>query len=157
MLNALRDKKRVKIISLAIAAFFLLGVGALALSQGGTPIASAAATSSVGVVNQQLIITQHPDMAKAKETMKAEIEQAKKDFEEKAANMNDQQKKDYYMQLQQRLAQKEQELMGPILDKVTAAIKAVATAKGLSVVLDKQNVVYGGQDITDEVLKGFGK
>jgi Skp family chaperone for outer membrane proteins len=33
--------------------------------------------------------------------------------------------------------------------------KAVADKKGLSVVVDKNQVVYGGQDITQEVAKNF--
>jgi outer membrane protein len=71
--------------------------------------------------------------------------------------MSDQEKQAYYQQLQQRLASKQQELISPILDKVEATIKSVADAKGLSVVLDKNNVVYGGQDITEEVTKKIAK
>lgn len=147
-------KKQVKIVSLTIALFFILGVVGMALSQSGqTSIASAGASSNIGVVNYQILISQHPDMAKAQQTMQAEVEQAKKDFDAKAATMNDKEKQDYYTQIQQRLSLKQQELTGPVFDKVEAAIKAVADAKGLSVVMDKSNVVYGGQDITDEVGK----
>lgn len=148
------EKKQVKVISLVIAACFVLGIVGLALSQTNASFAAnAGSQSNIGVVNDQLIIQQHPDMAKVQESMKAEVEQAKKDFEAKSASMNDQEKQQYYMQIQQRLSLKNQELMAPVLDKVRAAIQAVATAKGLSVVLDKNNVVYGGQDITDEVIK----
>jgi len=85
--------------------------------------------------------------------MQAEVEKAKKDFETKSASMNDKEKQDYYAQVQQGLSLKQQELINPVIDKVEAAIKAVADAKGLSVVMDKSNVVYGGTDITDEVGK----
>lgn len=147
-------KKQVKIVSLTIAVFFMLGVVGLALSQSGqSSVASASATSNIGVVNYQILISQHPDMAKAQEAMQAEVEQAKKDFDTKSATMNDKEKQDYYAQVQQRLSLKQQELTGPVFDKVEATIKAVADAKGLSVVMDKSNVVYGGQDITDEVGK----
>ena len=147
-------KKQIRIISLAIALFFVLGVVGMALSQSGqTSIASAGASSNIGVVNYQVLISQHPDMAKAQETMQAEVEQAKKDFDAKSATMNDKEKQEYYAQIQQRLGLKQQELLGAINDKVEAAIKTVAEAKGLSVVMDKSNVVYGGQDITDEVGK----
>ena len=147
-------KKQVKIVSLTIAVFFMLGVVGLALSQSGqSSVASASATSNIGVVNYQILISQHPDMAKAQEAMQVEVEQAKKDFDTKSATMNDKEKQDYYVQVQQRLSLKQQELTGPVFDKVEATIKAVADAKGLSVVMDKSNVVYGGQDITDEVGK----
>ncbi|WP_378950967.1 OmpH family outer membrane protein [Pelosinus sp. sgz500959] len=146
-------KKQVKIVSLTIAVFFMLGVIGMALSQSGKSVASASGSSNIGVVNYQVLISQHPDMAKAQEAMQAEVEQAKKDFETKSATMNDKEKQDYYAQVQQRLSLKQQELTGPVFDKVEAAIKTVADAKGLSVVMDKSNVVYGGQDITEEVGK----
>ncbi|HEY3426387.1 MAG TPA: OmpH family outer membrane protein [Negativicutes bacterium] len=148
------DKKQIRIVSLAIVVFFMLGVVGLAVSQTGkTSIASAGASSNIGVVDNQKILSQHPDMAKAQEAMQTELDQAKKDFEAKSATMNDKEKQDYYNQVQQRLSLKQQELLSPVFDKVNAAIKAVADAKGLSVVMDKSNVVYGGQDITDEVVK----
>ncbi len=148
------QKKQVKFISLAIAVMFLLGIVGLAVSQSSTSYAAEAGNSSkIGVVNRQLVVSQHPDMENAQKTMQAEVEQAKKDFEGKSATMNDKEKQDYYAQVQQRLTLKEQELINPIFEKVDAAIKAVADAKGLSVVMDKANVVYGGQDITVEVGK----
>jgi Outer membrane protein len=150
----LKNKKTVKIIALAVVAMFVLGVAGIAVTQSGKGYAAAAGSSSnVGKVNYQMLMSQHPDVAAAEKTMQTEVEQAKKDFDEKSANMNDKEKQDYYMQVQQRLNLKQQELVGPINDKVTAAIKAVADSKGLAVVLDTSNVVYGGQDITDEVMK----
>jgi outer membrane protein len=38
------------------------------------------------------------------------------------------------------------------MDKVDAAVKAVADEKGLSVVVHKSAIVSGGVDITDNVL-----
>lgn len=70
--------------------------------------------------------------------------------------MPDAEKQRYYAQLQDRLAQKEREVMAPVLDKVTAAIKKVADSKGLTIVVDKQTVLYGGVDITDDVIKNLG-
>lgn len=150
------EKKQVKIISVAIALVFVFSVVALAVSQSSVGLA-AGSTSNVGIINQQAVVSQHPDMAAAQEAMKKEVEQAKADFESKSASMNDQEKQAYYQQIQQRLANKEKELISPIFEKVQATIKTVAEAKGLSVVLDKNNVVYGGQDITEDVVKKLGK
>ena len=147
-----RNKKNVKTVALAIAAAFLFGVGGLAVSQT-THVASAAAASNVGVVNYQMLVQQHPELAKVQTTMQAESEAAKKEFEAKAASLGDKEKQEYYMQLQQRLQLKNQELMGPIFNKVDAVIKEVSDAKGLAVVVDKGAVIYGGNDITDECVK----
>ena len=147
-----RNKKNVKTVALAIAAAFLFGVAGLAVSQT-THVASAAPASSVGVVNYQMVVQQHPDLAKVQTTMQAESEAAKKEFDAKAASLGDKEKQEYYMQLQQRLQLKNQELMVPVFSKVDAVIKEVADAKGLSVVVDKGAVIYGGQDITDDCVK----
>ena len=147
-----RNKKNVKTVALAIAAAFLFGVAGLAVSQT-THVASAAPASSVGVVNYQMVVQQHPDLAKVQTTMQAESEAAKKEFDAKAASLGDKEKQEYYMQLQQRLELKNQELMVPLFSKVDAVIKEVADAKGLSVVVDKGAVIYGGQDITDDCVK----
>ena len=147
-----RNKKNVKTVALAIAAAFLFGVAGLAVTQT-THVASAAPASNVGVVNYQMVVQQHPDLAKVQTTMQAESEAAKKEFDAKAASLGDKEKQEYYMQLQQRLQLKNQELMVPVFSKVDAVIKEVADAKGLSVVVDKGAVIYGGQDITDDCVK----
>jgi len=145
------EKKQVKIISLVVAAFFLLGVVGIAVSQGSKTYA--ASSSNIGVVNYSMLIQQHPDTAKAEETLKAEYENLKKEYDSRAASMSDQEKQSYEAQLQQRLNQKKQDLLKEITDKVDATVKSVAEAKGLTVVIDKNYVVYGGQDITDDVAK----
>ena len=147
-----RNKKNVKTVALAIAAAFLFGVAGLAVTQT-THVASAAPASNVGVVNYQMVVQQHPDLAKVQTTMQAESEAAKKEFDAKAASLGDKEKQEYYLQLQQRLQMKNQELMVPLFSKVDAVIKEVADAKSLSVVVDKGAVIYGGQDITDECVK----
>jgi outer membrane protein len=151
------EKKQVKLISIGIALVFVLSIVGLAVSQSSVGFASAANSSSVGVVNYQQLVMQHPDMAAAQKTFQEEREQTKNDFESKSANMNEQEKAAYYQQLNQRLANRQKELMEPVLAKINEAIQAVADAKGISVVLDKNEVVYGGQDITADVAKKFAK
>lgn len=116
-------------------------------------VSAAAAVSAVGVVDPGLLLSQHPDAQKFDETMKAQREQAKKDFDSQSAGLSDKDKQDLAIRLSQGLEQKQAELLKPIIDSIFGAIKAVADAKGLTVVVAKGSVVYGGQDITDEVMK----
>ncbi|MDO4177675.1 MAG: OmpH family outer membrane protein [Phascolarctobacterium sp.] len=157
MMQHLRNPKNVKLVSLFIAAIFVLGCFALSLTQSGfSKMASAAQSeSAIGVVNYQMIVTQSPELANVRTAMQAEVESARKDFDEKSANMNDQEKQRYYQQLQERIANKEKELMDPLMKNIEAAIKKVADKKGLSVVVEKSGVIYGGVDITDEVAKSL--
>ena len=71
--------------------------------------------------------------------------------------MNDQEKAEYYQQTMQRLQQKAVELREPVVNDINDAVKKVAEAKGLQVVLEKTAVVYGGQDITQDVVSKLSK
>lgn len=157
MMQKLRDPKNVKMISLFVAAIFVLGCFALTLTQSGVnSVASAASSeSAIGVVNYQMLLSQVPDLQNVQTSMKQEIDNAQNDFDEKSKTMNDTEKQRYYQQLQERLSNKEKELMDPVLKKIETTIKKVADKKGLSVVVDKNTVVYGGLDITDEVSKAL--
>ncbi len=150
------EKKQVKVISVIIALVFIGSVVALALTQTGS-IASAASSSVVGVVSRDQIMQNHPDITNFQTQMQAAVEEVQKDFEEKSAGMSDQEKQDYYAQCTQRLQQKQQELLEPIVQSINDAIKKVADAKGLAVVIDQAAVVYGGQDITQDVISKLAK
>ncbi len=139
-----------KMISSVLVAALLFG-GVALVSVGKASAAQAA--SSTGVVSYGQLINQHPDTQKANEVMKNEAEQVKKEFDEKAVGMGDNDKQALQLQLSQRLEQKRVELLRPIVEKINAAIKDVAGEKGLTLVLDKSAVLLGGQDITDDVLK----
>ena len=155
MMQQLRNPKNVKMISLFVAAIFVLSCFAVTLQQGAfTSIASAAASeSAIGVVNYQMLLAQSPDIAGVQDAMKQEVATQQKNFDEKSKDMNDTEKQRYYQQLQEVIANKEKELMEPVFQKIEAAIKKVADKKGLAVVVEKNTVVSAGLDITDEVAK----
>ena len=157
MMQQLRNPKNVNLVSLFVAAIFVLGCFALSLTQSGFGRSASAAPSesAVGVVNYQMLIAQAPDIRDVDAAMKTEIENAQKEFEEKSKSMNDVEKRRYYTQTQERLQNKQKELMDPVMKKIEAAIKKVADKKGLAVVVEKSTVVYGGTDITDEVAKSL--
>lgn len=150
------SKKQIKVVSIVIAVIFIGSVVALALTQTGG-IASAASSSSVGVIDYQQVMAAHPDVQNLQTQMEAAVNEVRKEYEEKSAGMNDQEKAEYYRQCQERLAQKQQQLLDPIKNAVDAAIKKVADKKGLAVVIEKMAVIYGGQDITQEVVAELGK
>lgn len=157
MMQKLRNPKNVKLVSLFVAAIFVLGCFALSVTQSGFgKVASAASSeSAIGVVNYQMLISQSPDLTSVNEAMNKEIQAAQTEFNEKSKTMNEAEKRRYYTQTQERLANKQKELMDPVLKKIEAAIKKVADKKGLAVVVEKSTVVFGGVDITDEVAKSM--
>ncbi len=149
-------KAQVKIVSVLIALVFVGSVVALALTQSGTGVASAASSSNVGVVDYRQFTTLKIYTDAEAEMQKA-VQQAQQDFNEKSANMSDEEKQAYYQQTMERLQQQNTDLMEPVQKQVEDAVKAIAEAKGLSVVLNKDTVVYGGTDITQDVIKKLSK
>ncbi len=149
------EKKHIKIFSVVIAAVFVGSVVALALTQMGglTGGTASAASSSVGVVDFRQVMGQSSDLQDANTQMQLAVEEAKNEFESKSAGMSEEEKGNYYQQIQERLAQKQQSLIEPIQKKIEAEVKSVAEAKGLQVVIDKSSVVYGGTDITQDVIR----
>lgn len=157
MMQLLRNPKNVKLVSLFIAAVFVLGCFALSVTQSGFgKIAQAASSeSAIGVVNSQLLFSQSPDTKTADTELKKFMEETQKDFNEKSKSMNDQEKQRYFTQCQERIEAKQKELTEPIIKKIEQEIQKVAKKKGLSVVVEKRTVVFGGVDITDEVAKNL--
>ena len=57
-----------------------------------------------------------------------------------------------YADFNSRAAAKQREIFGPLLDRANNAIASVAANKGLSVVVDKSIIIFGGMDITKDVV-----
>lgn len=113
--------------------------------------AGAASAAGVGCVDFVMLVDSHPETAAAKATLKAAFEQAEKEFADKSAGMNEEDKQKLAMKLQQEFDAKSFALLNPIKEKVRAAIKQVADSKGLAMVIDSGLAIYGGEDITAEV------
>ena len=131
---------------------------AMVLCLGLTGVAAAAPADNfpVGIVDFMFLINNHPDTAAANAALKAEQEQIRKEFETNAAGMNDKDKLALDRQLGQQMEKKRQELLKPIVDGINAAMTAVAAEKGLAMVVHKNSVALGGQDITAAVLAKLG-
>jgi len=159
MMTKLSGKRFVKMISLVTGGLLVAGTfyGIYQGSFGsmGMSAAEAAANSAIGVVDFQRLLGAAPAMNNVQNTMKNEMAAAEKDFQAKAKSMSEQERMKYGKQLQDRLINKENELMTPVINSINAAIKKVADKKGLSVVVHKNVVVVGGVDITEEVVKGM--
>ena len=131
---------------------FWLALAVFTLAVFAQP-AAADAKSPVGIVNYQLIFNQHPDRIRAQESLNIFAQQLQANFNSQAPNLTEQGRQAYLQQSQQAFEQRKAQLANLVQQKVMAAIKEVANAKGFSVVLDSRNVLYGGEDITNDVLQ----
>lgn len=127
-------------------------VAALALA----PQALAVDIVDVGFVDQAAIGSL-PQFAAAQQQFQQFRDQTARDFQAaiKGKGQADQQR--IYGEFNQKLAAKQHELFDPLLNRAQTAIALVAAQKSLGVVVDKQIVIFGGQDITKDVLSTIGQ
>lgn len=77
------------------------------------------------------------------------------EYEKRAASLSPQEKEALQREMSAKFDALKEQIMTPLYQKVTASVNQVAKAQSISLVLDKQNVMYGGRNITDSVVETF--
>ncbi|MDP9024443.1 MAG: OmpH family outer membrane protein [Candidatus Eremiobacteraeota bacterium] len=116
------------------------------------PAAIAADLNDIGFLDQSAVASL-PQFARAN----AALAQYKSALDAQFASAmrgakSDADKQRVSLQFQQQFADKQREMVGPLFQRAQLAIAQVAGAKNLSVVVDKRIIVYGGADITKDVM-----
>jgi outer membrane protein len=62
-----------------------------------------------------------------------------------------------YADYQKAIDDKRKELVQPLVDQTRAAIESVAKKRGLLLVIDRSNLIYGGTDVTSDVVAALKK
>lgn len=120
---------------------------------------SAKPSIPVGYLDMQKALFSHPKSKDAKEALQKFFEERQKDIDSKfGSNKNlteeeQQQAKTLMSKYEQEIAEKDKELTDKLMADIQASMKKISQQKGLAVILDKQVVLYGGTDITDDVIK----
>jgi len=115
------------------------------------PQALATDVLDVGYVDQAAIGSLAP-FAAAQQQLAQFRDQTARQFQAASAGKSNAEKQRIFNDFNQKLAAKQHELFDPLLGRAQTAIAYVAAGKNLSIVVDKQIVIYGGQDITKDVL-----
>ena len=140
-----------KLFAVILTAFFVFGAAGF-LTPAPALAAKAKTEPTVGYVNRQQVFAGYPGIQDLMNRIQAMRAETQKDYDANGKDLPPADKKAYNDKLAQQEAQREDELMKPVGDKIEAAIKAVAAEKGLTVILDAGTVVYGGTDITADVI-----
>lgn len=136
--------KKTAVLLLAIAALFAFGA------------ISYAAEDKIGYVNDMAVLQQFPKFKQAQKQI-SDLGKKKSDAAKSAFDKEkDEKKKSQIVQnLQLEMRDQEAKLMTPILKQVNDTIAKVAKQKGITIVVNKALVYYGGTDITQDVIKAL--
>jgi outer membrane protein len=136
----------------------LAAVAGLALVLSSAPAAIAADTADIGFVDQAQL-SAIPAFVAAKRQIDAYGTDLQKQYMARARNASSSEQQRLGAEFQSKISDKQRAVLGPIFARAQVAIASVASSKNLSVVVDKQIVIVGGQDITGAVrdlLTGVG-
>lgn len=111
----------------------------------------AQADAASGFVNVEEVLAATPAFTQAGRDVVFEQQKLQKQFNDQSKDMSDKDKEALGAKLNQQLAQKENEVMAPIQAKFRAAVEKAAKDKGVDMVINARDVIYGGIDLTDAV------
>ncbi|MGE5507687.1 MAG: OmpH family outer membrane protein [Chitinophagales bacterium] len=133
-----------------------LSLAASVAGVAGWSLAKADKLSSVGYVDTGRLANEFPDMKAMRQQLEKDTAAMQAEYDKATASMSQDEKAKVFQQYQAKLDQKKNTMVSAALAKTVQVIGDVAKKQGLTVVLEKQSVLYGGTDITDAVIKAGG-
>lgn len=113
---------------------------------------SAFAAEKLGYVNVERVFRSYPDIQTTMSVINLERQKAENEFNEKAPKLDDKGRRELGEKLSAQVDKKEASLLNPIREKIRKTIGQVAKAHGIANVVDASAVVFGGKDLTEEVI-----
>jgi outer membrane protein len=116
------------------------------------PAALAADVTDIGYVDQAALAN-IPSFTSANQQLAGYKSGLDKQFAKRMRGIRDQNVQARIAQeFQNKLAQRQRDLFGPLFERARVAIASVASSKNLSVIVDKRIMIFGGQDVTSSVI-----
>lgn len=112
---------------------------------------------SIGYVDMQKVLDSHPRRAASERALQEFFQSKQREFQTRSRGMTAVQRQELDRRLQQQFLQKREELFSGLDKEVRAAVEKVAADQGISIVLDRTVVLYGGTDLTDSVVAQIAK
>jgi outer membrane protein len=117
-----------------------------------------AAEERVGGIDPQKVLFQHPKYEQTLQQIKNIADRKQNEAKVAIEKESDNNKKaQLFQDMRRAIAEEEQKLMQPLFRDIDLAVRAVASAKKVTVVVDKTALFYGGIDITDDVVQELKK
>jgi outer membrane protein len=110
---------------------------------------------TIGYVDMARAVEAHPRKTSAEAALKDYAQTQIGDAQQRMKAMTPAQREEVQRQVNQMLLKKRQELIGGLEKDIRAAIEKIAKDQGISIVLNREAVLYGGVDLTDQVVKAI--
>jgi outer membrane protein len=146
-------KWNVKTISIASAVIVALAAAGFVVARSGPVLGQ---SFTIGYVDMARAVDAHPRKASAESALKDYAQSQIADAQQRMKTMAQPQRDDLQRQVNQEILKKRSQLIGGLEKDIRSAIDKVAKQQGVSIVLSREVVLYGGVDLTDLVIKEIG-
>lgn len=119
-------------------------------------VPGAASAAGNGYVDYNAVISATPAFSQAQKELVTTQQTLQQQFNTQSKGMNDKQKKELAQKLDKQLQAKQLEIQKneivPAVNKIREAIEAAAKKNGIDFVVQESAWLYGGKDLTQEVI-----
>ncbi len=106
----------------------------------------------VAYVNLQRVFAEHPARTAAENTLNQKAAEYQQQLEKEAEELSGSEQKEILKKYQNQLQILESELLDSVSREVETIIQQTAEEKKVKFVLEEEQVLYGGYNLTDDVL-----
>jgi outer membrane protein len=110
--------------------------------------------SGIGYFDQEVIRSLKPFLAVDVQLVRI-YQDMEKDLKAQAAQVPQDRREELLKQYSERFEAQKNQMLKPLFKRVADTVEKTAREKGLKLVLDKEEVMYGGTNVTDDVVRGF--
>lgn len=147
-----QDPRKAGLVAVGGAIVLIALIVAVVLAtQGGAPVFGQSFT--IGFVDMQRALDAHPRKAASERALQEFFQAKQREFNQRTKGLTAEQRQLLDRELQQQVIEKRQELLGGLEKELRTAVEDVGRAEGVSVVLERAVVLFGGVDLTEQVIK----
>ena len=134
--------------------FALLCSLMMALGFSSTALA-ADQSALVGFVNVQYVLQNYPGIKDVLQQISDEKVRLQNQYNEQSQSLSDTDKNAMSANLSQEYNKYENNAMAPVQQKIQKTIAKIAKEHGIQNVVNSNSMLYGGKDLTEEVVKAL--
>ena len=136
-----------KIIALVCSLMMALGFSSTALAADQSAL--------VGFVNVQYVLQNYPGIKDVLQQISDEKVRLQNQYNEQSQSLSDTDKNAMSANLSQEYNKYENNTMAPVQQKIQKTIAKIAKEHGIQNVVNSNSMLYGGKDLTEEVVKAL--
>jgi outer membrane protein len=149
--KVLRDPRKALLVTIGGAIVVLGLIAALVLARGGLPAFGQSFT--IGFVDMQRALDAHPRRVASERALQEFFAAKQREFAQRAKGMTAEQRQLLDRELQQQFVEKRQQLLTGLDTEIRSAVEQIAKTDGIGIVLERAVVLFGGVDLTEQVIK----